>query len=106
MKADHIVKVNGEWYRAGAEIPALSDVAVAKEADTPKEEIPVVEVPKEDNHEEEDHTEVKAEKITKSKITLMNVAGLRELATKNGVENVDELTGSELKEILINKLGL
>lgn len=103
MKTDHTVKVNGEWYRAGMEIPALSAEK------TVEKETVVVEEPKEEKSEEakeKPHEEVKEEKLTKSKITLMNVAGLRELATKHGVENVDELTGSELKEILIEKLGL
>lgn len=95
MKTDHTVKVNGEWYRAGMEIPALSA------ENTVEKETVVVEEPKEEIHET-----AKEEKLTKSKITLMNVAGLRELASKHGVENVDELTGSELKEILIEKLGL
>ena len=107
MKTDHTVKINGEWYRAGAEIPALSDAPVKAEAvEQPVVEEPLEEIVEEDTPVEESHEEVKTEKLTKSKITLMNVAGLRELAKQHGVENVDEHTGSELKEILIKKLGL
>jgi hypothetical protein len=36
----------------------------------------------------------------------MKVAQLRELASENGIENPDELTGGEIKEILIEKFGL
>ena len=46
------------------------------------------------------------EVYTKSEITTMNVAKLRELATKQGIDNADEFTGVELKKILIEKMGL
>ena len=36
----------------------------------------------------------------------MKVTDLRELATKQGVENADDISGSELKAILIEKMGL
>ena len=90
MKAKHTVKVNGEWYKAGVEIPAL-------------------------NHNEQKMTEImlnepakvaEEDKMTKSRIITMNVEGLRELAAKHGVEDAVNLTGSRLKEILIEKLGL
>lgn len=45
-------------------------------------------------------------KYTKSEITFMKVADLRQLAKKNGLTDAEEKTGSELKEYLINVLGL
>lgn len=87
MKAKHTVKINGEWYRVGSEIPTQNhkepEKVVVESVATPEDE-----------------------KLTKSKIMLMNVAGLRELGVKHGIDNVEELTGSELKEMLIGKLGL
>lgn len=52
-------------------------------------------------------TEVKEEeKYTKTEINRMSTAELKELAAKNGIENSEEMTGSELKKILIEKFGL
>jgi uncharacterized protein YifE (UPF0438 family) len=42
--------------------------------------------------------------ISKSKIMTMKASDLRTLASKNGIENVEDYTGSELKEMLIDKL--
>lgn len=78
MKAKHTVKINGVWYREGCDIPSPSLNA--------KEETP--------------------DKLTKSKIVLMKQSDLRELAKKHGVENADEKQAAELKEILLNILGL
>lgn len=81
MIATHTVKVNGFFYRAGEEIPSSAP-----------------------NKEPEIVSEKKG--YTKSDITLMKVAQLREVAVENGVNNPEDLTGTELKEILIEKLGL
>ena len=90
MIATHTMKINGVIYRAGAEIPAPDEKPVIKvEVNTDKEET-VDEKPK----------------YTKREITFMKVAKLREIAAENGVKNPDELTGVELKEILIDKFGL
>jgi len=43
---------------------------------------------------------------TKTDINGMKVADLRELATKQGIENADDISGNELKAILIEKMGL
>lgn len=87
MIATHTMKINGVIYRAGAEIPAPDEKPVKK-----------VEV-KEETVDEKP-------KYTKREIMFMKVAKLRELAAENGVKNPDELTGVELKEILIDKFGL
>ena len=102
MKTEHTVKINGEWYRAGSEIPAFTNEP--KTADEPK----AVETVEQEEAAAEvaENDDAKSEKLTKTKIMAMNVAGLRELGKQHGIENVDDHTGSELKEILINKLGL
>ena len=65
----------------------------------------IAETPAETSFEETSFEEP-AKKPTKSEITLMRVADLRNLAQENGLEDVDEYTGSELKEWLIKQLGL
>lgn len=89
MKATHTMKINGVLYRAGEEIPSPADIPVKSET-----------IIKDDIKVKDD------KKYTKKDITFMKVANLRELAAENGVENPDELTGAELKEILIEKFGL
>ena len=43
---------------------------------------------------------------TKTDINTMKVADLRELAKQKGIENADDISGTELKNILIEKMGL
>lgn len=50
---------------------------------------------------------VREEKVyTKTEINRMPITDLKELASKNGIENAEELTGAELKKILIEKFEL
>ena len=85
MIAPHMMKVNGKVYLAGEVIPS----PVEKPVEVVNESV-------------NDVSETK--KFTKREITFMKVAKLRELASEIGIENPDELTGAELKEILIDKL--
>lgn len=43
--------------------------------------------------------------ITKTDIYKMSTADLRKMAKKIGIENPDEITGVELKKILISKFS-
>ena len=43
---------------------------------------------------------------TKTDINTMKVADLRELAKQQGITNADDISGTELKNILIEKMGL
>lgn len=52
---------------------------------------------------EEDSAE---KKYTRSDIQRMNKAELQEIARNTGVEGVDDMTGAELKEYLLNVFGL
>ena len=45
-------------------------------------------------------------KYTKTDISRMTTADLQSLATAQGIENAKELSGAELKKILIEKFGL
>jgi len=81
MVATHSVKINGKWYKAGEITPA------EKPAEKP--------------------IETSAEKhYTKKDITFMRVDDLRTLAAEKGIENAEEMTGTALKPLLIERLGL
>lgn len=82
MIATHTMKKNGVVYRAGEEIPS-------------PDEKPVIV-----------NERVDEKKYSKSDIKTMKAADLRVLAEENGIERPDEYTGSELKEMLIERFGL
>lgn len=84
MKAEYAIKVGDKWYRAGDELPGSNPSALA--------DVPAKEAVSEEK------------KYTKTYIMAMNVKALRKLAEENGIENADEYTGTELKEMLVEKL--
>ena len=43
---------------------------------------------------------------TKTTINRMSTSDLQAFATEQGIDNAEELTGAELKKLLIEKLGL
>lgn len=45
-------------------------------------------------------------KYTKTEINRMSTAELKEVAKLNGVEDADDMTGGELKKVLIDKFNL
>ena len=77
MIAQNTMKMNGKWYKAGEEI------SLAK----PQEE-------------------VKQNQYTKTEINRMSTAELQTLALENDVDGADEMTGAELKKVLIEKFEL
>ena len=79
MKYPYIVGKNGVWYPAGTEVP-------------------------EDNPNTK--TENGQNQYTKTEINRMSTAELKALALENGVDGSDEMTGAELKKVLIEKFGL
>ena len=79
MKYPYIVNKNGVWYPAGTEVP-------------------------EDNQNTK--TENGQNQYTKTEINRMSTAELQVLALENGVDGSDEMTGAELKKVLIEKFGL
>ena len=84
MKYPYIVNKNGVWYPSGADVP--EDIsAIATDNLTEK----LV-------HNEH----------TKTGINRMSTAELQELALENGIGGADEMTGAELKKVLIEKFGL
>ena len=77
MIAQNTMKMNGKWYKAGEEI------SLAKP-----------------------QVEAKQNKYTKTEINRMATAELQTLALENDIDGADEMTGAELKKVLIEKFGL
>ena len=79
MKYPYIVNKNGVWYPAGTEVP---------------EDTPTRNVAEEKNQ------------YTKTEINRMPTAELQALALENNIDGADEMTGAELKKVLIDKFVL
>lgn len=93
MVYPYIVNRDGVWYQAGTEVP--DGTPIVKE-DKTKEDFskfmnPPIEVRK---------------SYTKTEINRMSTADLQTLATEQGIEDAEELSGSELKKVLIEKFEL
>lgn len=108
MKFDHRVKFKGILYEIGQDVPMEEKKAVEKANTKPQA---VVKEETADDFSQymnapeiaEESTEVK---YTKTEINRMSTAELQELALKNNVDGADEMTGAELKKILIEKFEL
>ena len=80
----YIVNKNGVWYPAGADVPeAISPITT-------------------DNLTEK----LVSNEHTKTEINRMSTAELQELALENGIDGAEQMTGAELKKVLIEKFGL
>ena len=93
MKYDHMVKVNGNYYQAGEDVPEIEDMAVGESS-----------LPYSDSDIEFETRENTS--YTKSEINRMKTAELREMAKNTGVDGADDMTGQELKEYFISVFGL
>jgi hypothetical protein len=76
MVAEYTVKRNGRWYKAGDEIP---DNAPGEKSSSG---------------------------YTKTEINRMSTSDLQALAAKHGIDGAEEISGAELKRILIEQFGL
>lgn len=79
MKYDHAVKYNGTWY---APFEEINEGAVSSAPSDDFMNKPV---------------------YTKTEINRMSTADLQSLAKSEGIEDAEEKTGTELKQILINR---
>ena len=77
MIAQNTMKINGKWYKAGEEISLAKPQAEAKQ-----------------------------NQYTKTEINRMATAELQELALENNIDGAEQMTGAELKKVLIEKFGL
>lgn len=80
MVANHSIKVNGKWYRAGEEISSAEPLK------------------KEQEQEQKQYT--------KTDINRMSTAELQTLAAEVGIDNAFDTSGGELKKLLIENFGL
>ena len=77
MIAQNTMKMNGKWYKAGEEISLARP-----------------------------HAEAKQNQYTKTEINRMSTAELQGLALENDIDGAEQMTGAELKKVLIEKFGL
>ena len=84
MKYPYIVNKNGTWYPSGADVP--EDTSPISENNLTEKLV---------------HNG-----YTKTEINRMSTAELQALALENGIVGADEMTGAELKKVLIEKFGL
>ena len=77
----YIVNKDGVWYPAGAEVPSGVSFEKTENTDLIKE-------------------------YTKTEINRMPASELKALAIKKGIANAEEKSGTELKKLLIEKMGL
>lgn len=84
MIAKNVMKMNGKWYKAGEEIPSAEPQKEVVDKNAGEVEI----------------------NFTKTDINRMSTAELQALAIKNNIEGTNEMTGADLKKVLIEKFGL
>lgn len=87
MKFSHLVKYNGQYYPAGADVP-VGDNSVKEVVEDAK---PIVE---------------KQTDYTKTEINRLSTAELKQLAKKQQIDGAEDMTGGDLKKVLIEKFGL
>ena len=87
----HHVKYNGKYYSAGTDVPVGESPIENKNDDFSKHMNPPVEVVNE---------------YTKTEINRMSTSDLKKLAMSEKIENSEDMTGAELKKVLIEKFGL
>lgn len=75
----YIVVKNGKWYKSGENVPDDSKNVLES---------------------------VEKTNYTKTEIHQMPVKELRELATEQGIDGAENLNGSDIKKLLIEKMGL
>ena len=97
-KYPYIVNKDGIWYPAGTEVP---------EGAKPVENKKVTETAKDDFSQYMNAPVESAEATyTKTEINRMSTAELKELATSKRLEGAEDMTGADLKKVLIEKFGL
>ena len=103
MKYPYIVNKDGVWYPAGAEVPEGTDFIVDNKV-IGKVDGDVIEVT--DKEVIEETLKDMEKTYTKTEINRMPLDELRELATNSGVVGANDMTGGELKKLLIEMFNL
>lgn len=94
MRVTHSTKIGGVWYPAGAEVPEGTKPVVEDKKVEVKQE--VVSTPKVED----------TPKYTKTEINRMPLDELKALATEKDVNGANDMTGGELKKLLIEMFDL
>lgn len=90
MIAECTMKLHGQWYHAGDELPSPADFStelVERNVTTA-------------------HAEPEKPAYTKTEINRMSTKELKDLAEKNGISSGADMTGAELKRYFISLWGL
>lgn len=93
MVYDHMVKVNGQYYQAGEDVPEIDDM-VGNENSLPFSDDDITLETQEDRQ------------YTKTDIKRMKLAELQEMASENKIDGAYDMTGEELKDALIEFYNL
>lgn len=96
MKYDHMVKVNSRYYQAGENVPDNIEETAVEETLPPYSDEDIVLETKENVPRQ----------YSKTDINTMKTADLQNLAASVGIDGADEMTGGELKKLLIEYYGL
>lgn len=87
MIARNRMKMGGKWYKAGEEIPSAGT--------NPKDDFSqYMNPPKEDKT------------YTKTDINRMSTSDLKSLAISEGIDGAEDMSGADLKKVLIDKFKL
>lgn len=102
----HPYKVGDIFPRRGMEVSEVRLEELAGKYN--RQGKPLIELIKEEPAKNEVLKQIVEEvnQYTKTDINRMSTAELQELASKEGVAGADEMTGSDLKKLLIEKFGL
>lgn len=108
MKYPYIVNKNGIYYPAGTEVPedSVQEKIIINGEVIGHVEDDVIVVENEEIIKETLEEIRKEHNFTKTEINRMTTAELKNLAAEIGIEGADEITGSDLKKVLIEKFGL
>ena len=98
MVFKHLVKHNGKYYPAGTDVPVGGKPVEDKKTEKPKKD----DFSQYMNKQEE----TKEIEYTKTEINRMSTAELKSLAIENGIDGADEMTGADLKKLLIEYFKL
>ena len=101
MVFKHLVKHNGKYYPAGTDVPVGGKPVEDKKTEKPKED----DFSQYMNQPEIEEESTKA-KYTKTEINRMSTAELKSLAIENGIDGANEMTGADLKKVLIEHFKL
>lgn len=67
---------------------------------------PLIKKVEEKTSEDKEPEKVAEKKYTKTDINRMSTSDLKELATEKKIENAQDMSGAELKKVLIKELGI